>query len=151
MKKKAILRGLLGIPLGIALGHVITIVISIVIGDGNHLSAIPELVYEFGGELNAVIFQAILYGTLGASFSAASVIWEMERWSIVKQTGLYFLITAATMLPVAYFGHWMERSVLGFVIYFAVFVAIFVFMWLVQYAIWKNKIKHIDSKVKERN
>ena len=150
MKKKAILRGLLGVPLGIALGHLITIIISIVIGDGNHLSAIPELVYEFGGELNAVIFQAILYGTLGASFAAASVIWEMEHWSIVKQTGVYFLITAASMLPVAYLGHWMERSVFGFVIYSAVFVAIFVFIWLVQYAIWKNKIKHIDNKVKER-
>ena len=151
MRKKAILRGLLGIPLGIALGHIITIVISIVIGDGYHLSAIPELVYEFGGELNAVIFQAILYGTLGASFAAASVIWEMESWSIVKQTGIYFLITAATMLPVAYFGHWIERSIIGVVIFIAVFIAIFIFMWLVQYAIWKNKIKHIDKKVKERN
>jgi len=149
MKKKAILRGLLGIPLGIALCHVITIVISIVIGDGYHLSAIPELIYEFDSELNAVIFQTTLYGILGASFAAASVIWEMENWSIVKQTGIYFLITAATMLPVAYFGHWMERSVLGFVIYSAVFIAIFIFMWLVQYAIWKNKVKSIDRKIKE--
>jgi len=148
MKKKAIMRGLLGIPLGIALCHVITIIMSIVIGDGSHLSAIPELVYEFGGELNAVIFQTILYGALGASFSAASVIWEMERWSIAKQTGIYFVITAATMLPVAYFGHWMERSVSGFVIYFAVFLAIFIFMWLTQYVIWKNKIMRIDRKVK---
>jgi len=149
MKKKAILRGFLGIPLGIALGHIITIIISIVIADGNHLSAIPELVYEFGSELNAVIFQTVLYGSLGASFSAVSVIWEMERWSIVKQTGIYFFITAVTMLPVAYFGHWIERSFLGAVIFLAVFVLIFIFMWLLQYAIWKNKIKHIDKKLKE--
>ncbi|MCL2363493.1 MAG: DUF3021 domain-containing protein [Defluviitaleaceae bacterium] len=145
MKKKAILRGMLGFPLGIALCHVITIVISIAIGDGYHLSAIPELVYDFNNELNAVIFQTALYGVLGASFSSASVIWEVENWSIVKQTGIYFMITAATMLPVAYFGHWMDRSVFGFVIYFVVFVAIFIFMWLVQYAVWKNKIKKINK------
>ena len=150
MKKKAILRGLLGFPLGVAMSHVISIVISIVIGDGNYVGTIPELVTEFGGELNAVIFQAVICGVLGSSFSAASVIWEMEHWSIVKQTGIYFLITAATMLPIAYFGHWMERSVLGFVIYFAVFVIIFIFMWLVQYAIWKNKIKRMDRTLKER-
>ena len=149
MKKKAVLRGLLGVPLGIALGHLVTIVISIAIGEGNY-TLIPELIEEFGGELNAIIFQTILFSVLGASFSAASVIWEAEHWSIAKQTGLYFLITAATMLPVAYLGHWMERTVLGFVIYFAVFVAIFIFMWLIQYAIWKSKIKRIDNKVKER-
>jgi len=107
------------------------------------------LVYDFGGELNAVMAQTLLYGLLGAFFAAASVIWEMEHWSIVKQTGMYFLITASAMLPVAYFGHWMERSISGFVIYFAVFVAIFVFMWLVQYAIWRNKIKRMDKKVKQ--
>ena len=149
MKKKIILRGLLGISLGITLCHIVTIIISIVIGDGSHLSAIPELVYDFGGELNAVMAQTLLYGLLGAFFAAASVIWEMEHWSIVKQTGMYFLITASAMLPVAYFGHWMERSISGFVIYFAVFVAIFVFMWLVQYAIWRNKIKRMDKKVKQ--
>lgn len=150
MKKKVILRGLLGIPLGIALCYIISIIISVAIGDGHYQAVVPELAAGFNTELGAVIFQLMLYGVLGAVFSAISVIWEMESWSIVKQTGLYFLITAATMLPVAYLGHWMERTWLGFVIYLAVFIAIFVFMWLVQYAIWKNKVKHIDRCLKAR-
>jgi len=150
MKKKAILRGLLGIPLGIAMIHIITIIISIAVGDGNHLSVEPLLVYEFGSELNAVIFQTILYSLLGASFAAASIIWEIENWSIVKQTGIYFLITSATMTPVAYFGLWIERTALNVVIFFAIFVAIFIFSWLLQYAIWKNKIKTLNKTAKER-
>ena len=39
MKKKMILRGLLGIPVGIALGFVITVLISACMGDGLYAGA----------------------------------------------------------------------------------------------------------------
>lgn len=149
MKKKAILRGLLGFPLGIAIGYVITIVISLFVGEGYYSPSVPSLIDEIGSEIGAVVFQAILCGLLGASFSAASVIWEVERWSIVKQTGIYFLILSITLLPIAYFTHWMERSVFGFLFYFGVFVVIFIVIWVVQYFIWKNKIKGINQKIEK--
>jgi hypothetical protein len=149
MKKKTILRGLLGFPLGIALGHVITIIISL-FGDGTFYPTVPTLTAEFEHEISAVIFQTLLTGTLGAATAAASVIWEMERWSIAKQTGIHFLVLSIALLPIAYFSHWMDRSVAGFILYFAVFVAIFIFVWLVNYAVWWRKIKRIDRKVKER-
>jgi hypothetical protein len=151
MKKKAVLRGLLGFPLGVAIGYTITIIMSLIIGKGSYFPTASELIYEFGREINAVIIQAILCGILGTSFAASSVIWEMEHWSIAQQTGIYFLLISIVMLPIAYFAHWMERSVMGFILYFAIFVAIFIVMWLIQYAIWKNKVKRIDREVKERN
>ena len=151
MLKKTILRGLLGFPLGIAMGYVITILISLVAGDGNYYPVAPELIDQFGSEISAVVIQTILCGILGTSFSASSVIWEMERWSLAKQTGIHFFITSIVMLPIAYFAHWIERTLLGFVLYYAVFVVIFVVVWLTQYAIWRNKIKDINRKVKETN
>jgi hypothetical protein len=54
------------------------------------------------------------------------------------------------MFPIAYFAHWVERSILGFVAYFFVFVGVFVFVWLVQYAIFRDKINRINKKVKEK-
>jgi len=54
------------------------------------------------------------------------------------------------MTPVAYFGLWIERTALNVVIFFAIFVAIFAFSWLLQYAIWKNKIKALNRRAKER-
>jgi amino acid transporter len=151
MKKKALLRGILGFPLGVAIGYAITIIMSLAIGDGSYSPTAPELIYEFGSEIDAVILQATLCGILGASFAASSVIWDMEVWSIVKQTGIYFLLISFVMLPIAYFAHWMERSVVGFILYFAIFIAIFIAMWLIQYAIWKNRIKHIDRKIRARD
>lgn len=149
MKKKAFLRGLLGFPLGVFIGYSITILISIINANGYYSPCVPALIYEFGNEIRAVVFQAALCGVLGSSFAAASVIWEVEHWSIVKQTGLYFLVASITMFPIAYFTYWMEHSVSGFLLYAGIFAATFVFMWAVQYFIWKNKIKGLNKNLEK--
>jgi hypothetical protein len=149
MAKKAFQRGLLGFPLWVFLGYVVTIGISLARVEGDYFPCVPELIEQFGSEINAVIFQAVMCGIMGTAFAAASVIWEKENWGIVKQTGIYFLVSAIILLPVAYFTHWMERSLSGFLLYFALFTAIFVLLWIVQYCIWKRKIQAINKKIKE--
>lgn len=147
MKKNVLLRGLLGFPLGIAIGYCITICISLGWGGGYYAPCVPALVETMGSEIKAVVLQALLSGVLGAAFAACSVIWEMERWSIAKQTGIYFLITSLVMMPVAYFTNWMEHSILGFLSYFGIFVFIFVVVWAAQYLAWKKRIKKLNAKL----
>lgn len=149
MKKKVIFRGLLGFPLGVFLGYAITILISLVKADGYYSPCVPNLIDEIGSEIGAIVFQAVMSGILGASFGAASAIWENDKWSIAKQTGIYFAIVSITMLPIAYFTHWMEHSVAGFFLYFSVFIAIFIILWLVQYLIWKHKIETINKGIEK--
>ena len=96
MKKKMIQRGLLGFPLGIAIGFVITVIISMCIGDGSFYPVTPELIDTMKNELNAVILQTILCGILGTGFAMASVIWEIDSWSLAKQSGIYFSIACVT-------------------------------------------------------
>lgn len=150
MKKQAFLRGLLGFPLGIAIGYIITIFISIGLGKGYYSPCIPGLVDAMGSEINAVILQTVLSGLLGSSFAACSVIWEIDDWSIAKQTFIYFMITAFVMMPIAYVANWMEHTFLGFLIYFGIFTAIFIVLWIVQYLFWRNKVKKINAEVDEK-
>ena len=147
MKKQVFLRGLLGFPLGIAIGYVITIITSLCWGQGNYLPCVPELITTMGTEMNAVLLQAVLCGILGTSFAASSVIWEMDNWSIVKQSCLYFLITSFVMMPISYFANWMSHSIIGFLLYFGMFVIIFFVIWIAQYFIWRSKIKKINAKI----
>lgn len=77
MKKKILLRGLLGIPTGIAIGYVITIGISLIWGKGYYAPCVPELISLMGSEIRAVILQTALCGLLGVGCSASSVIWEL--------------------------------------------------------------------------
>lgn len=150
MKKQVILRGLIGVPIGITIGYLITIFISLALGKGYYSPCVPALTQQIGNEIGAVIVQTMLCAVLGAVFGSASVIWEMDTWSILKQTGVYFSMIALTMLPIAYATHWMEHTIGGFLLYFGIFVTIFIVVWMIQYAIWKYRVKKIAEKVNEQ-
>lgn len=145
MKKKIVLRSILGFPLGLALGYLITIIISLILANGYYSPCVPELTAMMGSEINAVLFQALLCGILGSGFAAASVIWEMDDWGLVKQTGLYFLTVSVIMMPIAYVARWMEHSIKGVLIYFGIFFIIFAVIWIVQYVIAKHNVKKLNE------
>lgn len=148
MKKKIVLRSILGFPVGIAIGYLITILISLVWANGYYSPCVPELISAMGNEINAVILQAFLCGLLGTGLAASSVIWEIENWSIIKQTGIYFMIISVIMLPIAYFAYWMEHSVAGVFSYFGIFVFIFAFIWIVQFVIGKHNVRKMNKNLR---
>ena len=147
MKKKVILRGLFGLPVGIAIGFVITLLISICIGDGSFYPVTPELIKTTGNELNAVVLQTILCAILGVGFAMASVIWEIDSWSLAKQSGVYFLVISVVMLPIAYFANWMKHSIAGVLSYVGIFVMFFAAVWISQYLLWKRRIKKMNARI----
>ncbi len=145
MKKIVIKRAIIAFPMGIALGYVITIIISLAVADGYYSPVVPSLVGAMGSEIGAVLLQTLLCGMLSSIFAAISVIWEMDEWSIVKQSGIYFLVASMAMMPIAYFSHWMPHSLIGFIVYFGIFTGIYLVVWLVQYLILRSKIKKLNS------
>ncbi len=150
MKKKIFIRGISGFPLGLAIGYLLTIINSLVLADGYYSPCVPELVVMMGSEINAVLLQAILCGILGMGFAASSVVWEIEDWGIVKQTGIYFLINSIIMMPIAYVTHWMEHSLKGFLVYFGFFAFVFAIVWVVQYARGRHNVKTMNEALHKR-
>lgn len=147
MKKKVLFRSLFGLLSGVALGQLIAIVISAVKGDGLFYAVIPELVNDFGGELSAAIVQTILLGVVGAIVGAASMIWELDRWSLTKQTGAHFCLFAIPFTIVAYVLYWIPRSVGGVVAWVFVLVVIYVVIWCGAYFSTKRKIQKINDQL----
>lgn len=150
MKKKLLQRSVIGFPVGVTIGYLITIFISLGWGSGDYLACVPEMATTVGSEVGAVALQALLCGLLGAGSAAASVIWEVERWSMVKQTGLYFLVLSLLMLPIAYFSYWMEHTVQGFLSYFGVFVLILAAMWLAQWSMGRRNVRKMNEKLQKK-
>ena len=150
MKKQILLRGMLGFPLGLAMGYLITIFISLTVSDGRYYPCVPELAAVMGNEINAVLLQAVLCGILGAGFGACSVIWQIESWGILKQTGIYFSIISVIMLPTAYVSYWMEHSLKCILSYFGIFVLIFATVWIVQYAAARHNVRKMNETLYSR-
>ena len=149
MKKKIVLRSLFGFPIGIAIGYLITIFLSLGFANGYYSPCVPELILAMGNEINAVMTQAALCGILGVGFAASSVIWDIDHWSMIKQTGIYFSVISIIMLPVAYFAYWMEHSVVGFLIYFGIFILIFAIIWIVHFIAGKHNVKKMNEKLSQ--
>lgn len=149
MKNQMIKRGLVGFPVGIAIGFVITLIISACIRDGSYYPVTPELIGSMGNELNAVILQTVLCGIMGSGFAMASVIWELDSWSLAKQSGIYFLIACIIMFPIAYIANWMKHSIAGVLSYVCIFIVIFVVVWITQYLSWKRRIKKMNDCFKK--
>ena len=101
MKKKILYRALLGAPMGLAISYLITIAVSLGWGGGAYHPCMPGLVALAGSESGAVALQAAVACLVGAGFAGSSVVWEVERWGLALQTGVYFLLLALFMLPAA--------------------------------------------------
>lgn len=149
MKKKLLSRCIRGFPTGIAIGYIITILMSLQMGNGAYFPCTPELIQVVGSEINAVLLQTLVTGFIGAGFAGCSVIWDIERWGITVQTGVFFLAISLIMLPAAYFMLWMEHSLAGFLAYYGLFTLIFVVICVVQLTIIKHNIKKMNASLRK--
>ena len=85
---------------------------------------------------------------MGAGFAMASVIWEIDSWSLAKQSGIYFAIACAVMFPISYVANWMPHSIAGVLSYAGIFAVIFVLVWLIQYFVWKRKVRRMNERIR---
>lgn len=147
LKQQLISLGLFGFPLGVTIGYVITILVSLGVGDGRYYAVNEPLIAFAGGELNAVMLQALLGGILGMGYAMASVVWDIDSWSLARKTAVYLVIGCVLLFPISYIAHWMPRNVVGVLVYVGIFVVIFVVVWLAQYMIYKRQVNEMNSKL----
>lgn len=147
MKKKILLSSLIGAPIGLTISYIITVIISISIGDGSYYPVVPEFADACGSEINAVVIQALCSLLYGASWGGASVIWNMQEWSLLRMSVTHLAVSSVFSFPIAYVMHWMPHNVKGILIYFAIFIAIYAVIWLSQYASIKKKIEQLNKQV----
>lgn len=147
MKKKGIVRCVIGAPIGLALSTIITIIISLTVGDGVFYPVVPELVADCGTEINAVVLQAAASLLYGAAWAGASLVWEMERWSLLRQTVTHAVIVSLATFPIAYAMRWMPHSAIGVCSYFGFFFVIYLVIWAFQYQSVKKRVQEMNQKM----
>lgn len=147
MKKELIKRCLFGAPLGLAISTVITIAISIALGDGHYYAVVPALIDDMGSEINAVIVQAVLSMVYGAAWAGASVVWDADKWSVLKMTLVHLIVTSLATFPIAYFARWMPHNWAGVLLYFGIFIGIYLIIWVSQYSAMKKRIQEMNKRI----
>lgn len=147
MKKQVVVRGLIGALGGVFVGQVVLIMISLCMGGGEVQPVSPQLAEQAGSELAAYMLQTLGVMLYGAVWAAASVVWEIDDWSLTKQTVVHGLCYALSALPVAYLMHWFDHSWAGFLCYFGGFAVLYVTMWLSQYLSMRQRVKALNAQL----
>lgn len=148
MKKKLIVRSLLGAPIGVTISLFITIIFSLCLGHGEYFPAPHELIAWCGGnETTAVIVQMICSLIVGAICGGATVIWEIEKWSLLKQTLVHFAIITIPFFGIGYIMNWMPHYLFGAIGYICGFIVVYIVMWCTLYFSIKAKIKKMNKQL----
>jgi hypothetical protein len=143
-------RALLGFPLGIALGTVFMLIESFLYGDGQLYPVAPAMLSWMPSELIATFWQFMLCGILGSSFAGASAFFQIEQWSLAKQTVAHFLVLSVSMTTVSTLCGWnspLGPNLWAAALFMVTFVVLYIIIWIGIFLYWRNWIKKVNSKL----
>ena len=146
MWKKALAR----IPLGFASTVLAAALIQICIIQGGGSTLTERFASHFIAKDAAVLTQLLLVGGIGAAFSGASVVYDLERWSFLRQGIVYFVITAAVWVPVLLIC-WTPMPKEGILFSSLGWTGTYAITWGIQYAVYRKRIRDLNRKIHERN
>ena len=150
MLKKILLRSAISAPVSIVVNQLITIIISLVIGDGRYFPVTPAFAAMFESELAPVLVQMLLIGLIGATFAGSSAIFEIDRWSFLKQGVIHLAITSAVFITVALIC-WRPVNLAGVITLTGIMVFIYGCTWLSRYLIWRRCIRKLNARIQSIN
>ncbi|HEY5583888.1 MAG TPA: DUF3021 domain-containing protein [Ruminiclostridium sp.] len=142
--KKAFLRGILGIPIGVFIMSLVGLLISLTLGK---LSLVSPAFLGNPSNLTAYSIQFILSCVIGFAFAFSSAFFQVEKWSIAKQTFLHFITIVIVYFPTAIYLGWVELKSFSIIIYASIFIFTYVTIWLSQYSMLKKKIQKLNNKL----
>ncbi len=150
LKRNLLLRGLIGALAGVFIGQAVCIIVSLCV-DGQELMPVPvELTRQVGNEIVAFILQNLACMIYGSVWAMASIVWEVEGWSLAKQTRIHWQLCSTSALPIAWLLHWFPHTWTGAAGYFASFALIYVGVWLSQYLSMRQHLKKVNRKLAQR-
>lgn len=133
---KGLKRGLFGIPFGIAYGTTITLIIM--------AFSQTDIQYLTKASFVKSYFASAV---VGFSFASTSVTWEVEKWSLLKQTILHFVPTYAVLLLAGLWAEWFSLNVKEMVLFFVIFVVIYAICFFAMRWFFNRKAKEINELI----
>jgi hypothetical protein len=105
----------------------------------------------FSSSSLALGVSSVLIGVISAVFSGSSVVFEIEKWSFLKQGLIHFLITTIVWLPISIFLWGLMVYQQAILNVFISFTATYAITWGIQYALCRKSIHEINQKLVEIN
>ena len=134
MKKKILIRSIIGFLLGMVLGNLIMIFLS----GGTFPWAPDTLILRFGSIQKVMILQTLFSGLMGAIAMGGSVV-----------TGIHYLLTMGSFLVISSVMDWCSDAKTYLVIIVLMTVA-YVLVWLIMYVIYSRQVQELNELLEQK-
>jgi len=149
MLKNALVRGINSFMYAIAINVVIALIIIAIVNKPDFIPLVPDYAAHFESGIVALLLQTVLIGMTSAAFGAGSVILEIERWSLLKQSVIYFILTAAIWAPVSIFCWRIDKYPTAFINIICSYIVSYAITWIIQYTLCKKSVAKINQKLNQ--
>lgn len=136
---------------GLLVNMLIEVIVRGVMKNEGFIPLAPEFVAFFPSETIAMEVNILLYGVIGAAFSAAAWIYEQEKLGFVWQNFIYFLLTSIVWLPIVMLIWQLQKYPKALISTLAGFAGTYVIMSIVGYRITKSDVERINQALEQRN
>ena len=151
MLKNAIIRGIKSFIYAIAVNVLLALIITSLVNEPGFVPVVPDYAAHFDSNITALLLQFVLVGLTSAAYGAGSVIYELERWSLLRQSVVYFIATTVIWVPVSIFCWGINKYSTAFVSIITSYVSSYVIVWLIQYHLCKKSVSKINQKLIQIN
>jgi len=147
MWKKSLMRGLVSYCISVT---ITLFIYALLVLCGSPSVCIPAFVDRAGGELISALLQPLLIGLIGFAFGAGSVLFEIERWSFLKQGAAHLALTAAVWLAVELicFTPFSAPVIISFA---ASIAGTYAVTWGMRYLLWREQVRRINEQIHRKN
>ena len=146
--KKYVSNGLSFASVGIIIGLAISIFFSYLSGAGEYYPSSMVFMNNFANPLDAVLLSLILWGLMGLLFGFGAMIFNIKKWSTLKQTAVNFALYFVLFTPLAILAGWFPLTLGNLTVFTIIFVIIYAFCWTIGWMI--NHVNKEFNNIKIR-
>ena len=146
--KEVLKRGLTSFALSAFAGLLVNLIIDIIMSSvlkTGFVSMSPDYVALFPSVTIAAYVNVLLYGVIGATFSLAAYIYEVEKIGFIIQSIIYFVITSSVCVGITILLWQLHKYPAAFISTLAGYLATHIIMMVIEYRRLKADIKVINE------
>ncbi|ANZ60681.1 hypothetical protein AYR62_13850 [Secundilactobacillus paracollinoides] len=147
MKRTILSRVIIGVVVGVFIGFMIAMGISLAYRAPIFMPSSTSFVNHFSSSLMATAASIGLWALMGIVFAVGALVFEVERWSITRQTVTNFIITYVLFTPLAVLAGWFPISPLwSWLLSFTIeFIVIYVIMWVTSMRVARASVRRLNA------
>lgn len=146
MKRKLIIRIIVGFLVGAIMGNLITLLVNLGYGEGARI--VFEHQVEAMGYTLAIILQTILSGLLGSVCFGGVSFYDIDSWSLLKATIAHSVSILIGFIIVFTVLRWVPFNIVSCLAIALIVIVVYALIWAIMYLIWKKEVERMNEDLK---